>query len=170
VIRRIPIPAVRKTCRSRRRPAKYTVQKLLNRSQGGSPTGAPDRDHYHCRLQKLIRLNIPPACRFHQPPNRRRLQPVRGPAFTSEPAQVSARPSPKSATSGSGQLPSYWVPSYRVTRSSGGFWGGFCASQLCSIAVSPAQHAIAREQWRPIEASAWTAVAAPDPFAKRNLK
>ena len=41
--------------------------------------------------RQLMRLSIRPACRFHQPPNRRLPRPIHGPVFTSEwePARLS---------------------------------------------------------------------------------
>jgi len=50
-------------------------------------------------LHRLMRQNIPPLCRFHLLPKRRRLRPIRGLAFTSELALALALLSHKDCTS-----------------------------------------------------------------------
>jgi hypothetical protein len=77
----VPLPVVRKRCRRRHLT---TVQKAASISRLELRLiGGPLTERCHSRRQQLLRLNIRPACQSRLLPNRRRLRPIHGPAFTS---------------------------------------------------------------------------------------
>jgi hypothetical protein len=77
----VPLPVVRKRCRRRHLT---TVQKAVSISRLELRLiGGPLTERCHSPRQQLLRLNIRPACQSRLLPNRRRLRPIHGPAFTS---------------------------------------------------------------------------------------
>jgi hypothetical protein len=77
----VPLPVLRKRCRRRHLT---TVQKAVSISRLELRLiGGPLTERCRSRRQQLLRLNIRPACQSRLLPNRRRLRPIHGPAFTS---------------------------------------------------------------------------------------